>query len=415
MEAGVCAGGVCTPCLLRSSHGTKKPCALVLHTPARSFSFLFANVSQRDVFGQFLVYLISKHDRGMTSVDTMSAATTARDADLDEPPTQANASPPKEGRGRVTYPNHSWYEGDFSEYQRHGRGTLHLPDWGVVCRVFTNQHLKGSLEQAPSSFWEDGTKHECQWHKDERHGPGREYWADGTVFRGHYVHGLRHGHGVMTWPEGSRYTGLFERGRANGDGELVRTDGSDCMSGDGCMQWVDGVEYKGQFAANRRHGFGKMVWTSGKWKSYEGSWKAGGQHGRGILTDQDDAVYVGNFLDGKINRWEGSPPDSGLSAQRSQHLKLPQLPLILWRCQAFEKLAALAALLYSIALLRNLRAQKRATERSIYIAGAGTSARTFACVGAWPRLAKTVVEVPAAFHGSCLHAEAGSGKWSSQH
>ena len=60
--------------------------ALVLHTPARSFSFLFANgaackvrtelhelahqltpVSQRDVFGQFLVYLISKHDRGMTS------------------------------------------------------------------------------------------------------------------------------------------------------------------------------------------------------------------------------------------------------------------------------------------------------------------------------------------------------------
>ncbi|CAE7438940.1 Zranb3 [Symbiodinium sp. CCMP2456] len=267
--------------------------ALVLHTPARSFSFLFANVSQRDVFGQFLVYLISKHDRGMTSVDTMSAATTARDADLDEPATQANTSPPKEGRGRVTYPNHSWYEGDFSEYQRHGRGTLHLPD---------------------------GTKHECQWHKDERHGPGREYWADGTVFRGNYVHGLRHGHGVMTWPEGSRYTGLFERGRANGDGELVRTDGSvyrgqfreDCMSGDGCMQWVDGVEYKGQFEANRRHGFGKMVWTSGKWKSYEGSWKAGGQHGRGILTDQDDAVYVGHFFDGKIDHWEGSPPDSGL-------------------------------------------------------------------------------------------------------
>jgi len=267
--------------------------ALVLHTPARSFSFLFANVSQRDVFGQFLVYLISKHDRGMTSVDTTSAATTARDADLDEPPTQANTSPPKEGRGRVTYPNHSWYEGDFHEYQRHGRGTLHLPD---------------------------GTKHECQWQKDERHGPGREYWADGTVFRGNYVHGLRHGHGVMTWPEGSRYTGLFERGRANGDGELVRTDGSvyrgqfkeDCMSGDGCMQWVDGVEYKGQFEANRRHGFGKMVWTSGKWKSYEGSWKAGGQHGRGILTDQDDAVYVGHFLDGKIDHWEGSPPDAGL-------------------------------------------------------------------------------------------------------
>ncbi|CAE7466935.1 MORN1 [Symbiodinium natans] len=265
--------------------------ALILHTPARSFSFLFANASQRDVFGQFLMYLLKKR-RGTMSVDTVSAATTARD-DVDElPASEASSYPPKEGRGKVAYPDSSWYEGDFSAHQRHGQGTLHLLD---------------------------GSKHECQWQNDERHGPGREHWADGTVFRGHYVHGLRHGQGVMTWPEGSRYTGLFERGRANGDGELVRTDNSvyrgqfkeDCMSGDGCMQWVDGVEYKGQFEANRRHGFGKMVWTSGKWKSYEGSWKAGVQHGRGILTDQKDVAYVGHFLDGKIDHWEGNPPDSG--------------------------------------------------------------------------------------------------------
>ena len=34
------------------------------------------------------------------------------------------------------------------------------------------------------------------------------------------------------------------------------------------------------------------VWTSGKWVSYEGAWKEGLQHGRGILTDKRGMVRV---------------------------------------------------------------------------------------------------------------------------
>ena len=34
------------------------------------------------------------------------------------------------------------------------------------------------------------------------------------------------------------------------------------------------------------------VWTSGKWISYEGAWKEGLQHGRGILTDKRGMVWV---------------------------------------------------------------------------------------------------------------------------
>ncbi|CAK9063743.1 Phosphatidylinositol 4-phosphate 5-kinase 9 (AtPIP5K9) (1-phosphatidylinositol 4-phosphate kinase 9) (Diphosphoinositide kinase 9) (PtdIns(4)P-5-kinase 9), partial [Durusdinium trenchii] len=263
--------------------------ALILQTPARSFSFLFRNGSQRDVFGHFLVYLLKTRGRGVMA-DTASTTTT-RD---DETP---STSIPKDGCGKVLYPNNSCYEGEFLHYMRHGHGVLHLPD---------------------------GTKHESEWCNDERHGPGKEHWADGTVFSGLYVRGMRHGHGTMTWPEGSRYTGMFERGRANGDGELIRTDNSvyrgqfvqDCMSGYGCMQWVDGVEYKGEFAANKRHGLGKMAWTSGKWMSYEGAWKDGVQHGRGILTDRNGGAYVGHFVEGKLDHWEKgkaptSAPDTG--------------------------------------------------------------------------------------------------------
>jgi hypothetical protein len=185
----------------------------------------------------------------------------------------------------VTYPNGSVYEGQFCDRKRHGLGTLTLSD---------------------------GTKYVAEWRNDARHGEGAEFCVDGTCFRGAYSQGLRSGYGVMTWPEGSQYSGQFERGKANGDGHLLRTDGSvykgnfvdDCMSGEGTMQWKDGVEYSGQFVSNRREGNGKMKWVKGRWKTYEGGWKDGKQHGGGTLVDQNDKVFSGVFQWGKLVRWD---------------------------------------------------------------------------------------------------------------
>lgn len=243
--------------------------AAVMETPNRTFSFLFSTEAQRDTVGHFVVYLLKIKKRGVMAPGPVARTEQA----------------PKTGSGKCTYQNKSAYEGQFQQYMRHGFGTLTLSD---------------------------GTKYECEWKNDERHGKGKETWADRTVFEGTYVKGMRNGHGVMTWPEGSRYSGQFERGRANGEGELVRTDGSiyrgrfseDCMAGEGHMLWKDGVEYTGQFAANRREGFGKMVWTSGRWKSYEGYWKEGVQHGHGTLIDQTDSEFSGTFNNGKLEKWD---------------------------------------------------------------------------------------------------------------
>lgn len=185
----------------------------------------------------------------------------------------------------VTYPNGQIYEGQFCDRKRHGKGTLTLVD---------------------------GTQYVAEWRSDLRHGEGIELCVDGTEFRGNYVYGLRSGHGVMTWPEGSQYSGQFARGKANGDGHLLRTDGSvykgnfidDCMSGDGIMQWKDGVEYVGQFVQNRREGNGKMKWKSGRWKTYDGGWKDGKQHGSGTLVDHEGKVHSGKFQWGKLVRWD---------------------------------------------------------------------------------------------------------------
>lgn len=194
----------------------------------------------------------------------------------------------------VKYPNGSVYEGQFCDRKRHGHGTLTLAD---------------------------GTKYVAEWKNDARNGEGAEFCVDGTCFMGSYTNGLRSGHGVMAWPEGSKYSGQFERGKANGDGHLLRTDGSvykghfvdDCMCGEGCMQWKDGVEYVGQFVSNRRDGTGTMKWTTGRWKSYEGGWKDGKQHGSGTLIDQGDQVYSGVFHWGKLVRWDEDSKDESNS------------------------------------------------------------------------------------------------------
>lgn len=245
--------------------------ALVLQTPHRTFSFLLPTVTHRGTVAYCILFLLKSKNRGVMAVGDKSATAATRG--------------PKEGPGSVVYPNRSRYEGQFHNFMRHGFGTLTLSD---------------------------GTKYESEWRTDERHGEGKELCPDGTTFAGSYVKGMRHGHGVMTWPEGSKYSGHFERGRANGEGELLRTDGSvyrgqfseDCMSGDGRMQWRDGVEYAGQFVGNRREGYGRMHWTSGRWKSYEGYWKDGLQHGEGTLIDHNNQEFRGVFRAGKLERWD---------------------------------------------------------------------------------------------------------------
>jgi len=247
--------------------------ALVLQTPHRSFSFLLPTVTHRGTVAYCIIFLLKSKDRGV-----MASGVKEKDS-------VTSTKSPKDGYGSVTYPNRSKYEGQFRNYMRHGTGALTLSD---------------------------GTKYESEWRIDERHGEGKEICPDGTTFAGSYVKGMRHGHGVMTWPEGSKYSGEFERGRANGEGELLRTDGSvyrgqfseDCMSGEGRMQWRDGVEYSGQFVGNRREGFGRMHWTSGRWKSYEGQWKDGLQHGEGTLVDHSTQEFKGTFRAGKLERWD---------------------------------------------------------------------------------------------------------------
>ncbi|KAL8924529.1 MAG: hypothetical protein Q9208_004004 [Pyrenodesmia sp. 3 TL-2023] len=79
---------------------------------------------------------------------------------------------------------------------------------------------------------------------------------------------LLHGHGTFIDTNGDAYVGNWV---------------SDERSGHGTMAYASGDTYTGNFAENERDGHGKMVY--GKTNNvYEGGWKKGRRHGKGIMT-----------------------------------------------------------------------------------------------------------------------------------
>lgn len=244
--------------------------AIVLTTPHRAFSLLFATVEDAETLGRVLCYM----HRLCRGEDPIMGP--------QDPVTLAFLNPPALGHAKVLYHEDALYEGHFKNGMRHGNGKLTLAD-GTVCR--------------------------CHWEKDEMHGHGEQYWPDDSCYEGNFVRGDMCGEGCMTWSDGSKYKGQFARGHANGQGTLFRSDGAryegDFVGGDMCgsgtMSWhEEDCTYIGEFYANKRHGRGVMTWMHGPHKRYEGQWMHGHQHGRGMVTTTDGTVHTANFHNGII-------------------------------------------------------------------------------------------------------------------
>ena len=104
--------------------------------------------------------------------------------------------------------------------------------------------------------------------------------------------GLVYRQGVRTYPNQDVYRGEFVGTKRHGRGTLSSVDGS---------------SYSGGFANDKFNGTGKKVWApfeddEGRrveQKSYEGEWKDGLFHGRGVLKLGDGiGTYVGLFQNG---------------------------------------------------------------------------------------------------------------------
>jgi serine/threonine protein kinase len=163
--------------------------------------------------------------------------------------------------------------------------------------------------------------------KPDLEGAERVPYGDGSVYVGQLVDGRRNGLGVVELPSGERQAGEWKDDRLNGLAVLSLPDGRryegewkmQVRDGYGILQLGEGDQVAGEQGPNAVNGY--AVWRSrdgterfGQWRDgklegpgveivggakYEGEFRSGVQHGKGMLVQSDGARYHGLFADGK--------------------------------------------------------------------------------------------------------------------
>jgi len=168
----------------------------------------------------------------------------------------------REGRGKSVNSGEE-YEGSWVGNEKHGFGCLRDKDGNEYVGVFEGGRKEkfGHMQYGDSSaslYYIGG------FVQDSFSGLGSLWLRSGVQYSGGFKGGLKHGGGMIYWPQGGMYAGGFAH---------------DTLHGMGCYCWESGDMYDGQFVNGIREGNGKMiVWG----ESYEGGWRAGEKHGKGI-------------------------------------------------------------------------------------------------------------------------------------
>jgi hypothetical protein len=261
----------------------------------------------------------------------------------------------KSGYGKFYYPDGNVYEGQFADNDLNGQGKFSLVagDWaegtfmngvlngpGKYYDTTGKLRYEGEFENGyykkGTSWYPDGSRYEGEFRAYERWGEGTLYYPDGWVykgkfaydtingygslldekgnliFRGYTIEGERIGKGVLVFEDGSWYEGDFFEGKKHGFGKTYNK--KDKLLFDGIFiedqqvmgeiqeyrhQYTSTVD-KGQMADGKMNGYGKSFYANNL--KYEGMWKDGLRHGRGMSH-----VYGNKVICNFINNWEEGP------------------------------------------------------------------------------------------------------------
>lgn len=203
------------------------------------------------------------------------------------------------------FANDVYYQGQWLDNMRHGKGRLERPGWGWYVGQFVYDRATGEGQFEKNT----GDKYEGQWRDDRAHGEGCYTHSSGSRYQGQWQADLKCGEGKEDWPDGSNYHGHFFNGTKHGHGRYDAGDGSsyygqfveDVMEGRGSYTFQDGRIYDGQWKSCRMQGHGTMTWHDGKMivKVYEGHFESDQRSGRGRLRFKNGCVYEGEFKNGK--------------------------------------------------------------------------------------------------------------------
>lgn len=158
----------------------------------------------------------------------------------------------RDGKGKLTLPCGTTYEGGFKNDRYHGYGVL---------------------------LYENGTQYKGEFKDGMRCGKGVLYQGKGNIYEGEWKDNLKNGLGKETFVDESVYEGMFVNNIKSLYGKLTKSNGE---------------VYEGEFNNDKIEGIGIYKWPFGL--KYEGNMIDGMIKGHGILTNyKERLVYKGEF------------------------------------------------------------------------------------------------------------------------
>lgn len=149
------------------------------------------------------------------------------------------------GKGKMFWKSTgNTYEGDWVYDYRTGKGRFTWADG----TYHEGDFVRGKYEGYGIHIYTDGGKYEGQFHDDKRNGKGKMTWPNGDTYVGDWVENFRTGKGRFVWANGAYYEGDFARGKFHGNGK---------------RWYIDNYTYIGEFKNDVRHGKGILMAPDG--------------------------------------------------------------------------------------------------------------------------------------------------------
>lgn len=150
----------------------------------------------------------------------------------------------KHGKGKLTFPSGSYYEGNFVMNKKEGYGEYYYKI---------------------GNFFE---KYEGEWLNDMKNdAKGKYYFENNDQYTGGFVNNAIEGYGICIYYNKSEYKGMWKNNQKNGKGELTYNNGD---------------VYDGDFCQDKREGYGTYIYKAIGYK-YIGNWLNDKRNGKGIL------------------------------------------------------------------------------------------------------------------------------------
>ena len=188
----------------------------------------------------------------------------------------------KEGKGKLFYDDGEYYIGDFLNDKRHGKGIIYYKDNMQKYKGdFENDVAKGKGELFQKNYYYFG-----DFNDGVPNGKGflliYEY---NFTYEGDFVDGKFEGNGKLIYPNGNYYIGQFLDCKKYGNGILFSSDHK--------------IIYEGEYVNGEYEGEGKVMMKSGD-SYYIGEFKKGERSGHGEIYDKNGTIIMeGQFFKDK--------------------------------------------------------------------------------------------------------------------